>query len=423
MTSPTQRTWGSYNDEVPIIRFMDRKRTNIIELDFNYIDSVILQESIDMPCVYGRVIFYDAGNGRMKNLFKEGVDYLEMELKGNRNKGGQYGKTYKLQFEVINLVSEEVNKLTQGGSDRITIDIAQYPAYRNLMVWNVSKGWENETISNIITDIFNEFLNGRKGDQVYRIEESVEATKKKLESYCSPFWSPIKNINYLKQYAISANGNAGYHCFFDMENRFNFRSLEDIFQKGNLHEIDLIDIVETTIKGAQKTTKKFVKDYFANFAHKEYYKYGLSGSSAERFNWFKKKHYALKRGYVDRQSNQINSLYEKEEDINNMFGSHRWSGWRGETDRDICSALADNTLITSLGAQSQTQIQVNGITEPFRVKAGDKIKISNKVQGIKENVEELHGNWFVRGVYHFWNNKVLIYTQNIDLCRVGKFEH
>jgi len=215
-------------------------------------------------------------------------------------------------------------------------------------VWNISKGWHNESISTIITDIFDKYLNT---DKSFKSDETVEITKKKLDSYCSPFWSPAKNINYLKGYAISASGNPGYHSFFDMENRFHFRSLEDIFQKGFTHNIDLSGIIDSTVANAQKTTKKFVKDYFANFAHKEFYKLGLAGSCAERYNWYKKKQYILKRGYKDRKSKQINKLYEKEEDINNMFGSHNVTGYHWEKDTEICSALVDNTLITSLGAQ------------------------------------------------------------------------
>jgi len=124
MTKPTELTWGSYNDEVPRVTFIDRKGTERITLDPNYIDNLILQESIDSFCVYGRLVFFDSGNGRMKNVYKSGIDYIEMELKGNRNKGGEYGKTYKLRFEVINMTSEEVDKLTGGGYDKITMEIA-----------------------------------------------------------------------------------------------------------------------------------------------------------------------------------------------------------------------------------------------------------------------------------------------------------
>jgi hypothetical protein len=424
MTNPTEMTWGSYNAEVPKLYFTNRNGDKRVLLDPEFILNLTLQESIDQFCIYGKLTIMDNGNGRMKNIFSEGLEYIEAELKGLRNEGGQYGGDpgKPLRFEILNLTSEKVGKVVMGAFDKITFSIAQFPAYRNLLVWNISKGWKDKKIHEIVVDIF-QFLNKDLNLYTYKLGETIEETETTLESYCSPFWSPAKNLNYLKKYATSSSLFPGYYTYFDMTNQFHFRSFEHIFVFGEIIEIDLVDVITTNIKDAVKDTKKFVKDYFPDLAHKEYYKLGLSGSSAERFNWFKKKQYTYKKGYKKRSSPQINNLYEKEDEINNMFGNHQWCGYRNEKDTQICSALADNLVMTAVGAQSQAQIVVNGITNPVRVKSGDAIVVLNKVQGINENVEELAGSWTVRGIVHVWSNDDVIYRQYLDLCREYSFEH
>ena len=86
---------------------------------------------------------------------KEGYDYLNVELLSTRDEGG----SYDLTFEILNIVGYEHGHLIASGYSVNTIIIAQFPAYRNLMVWKVSKGYDNKKISEIVENLFDTFLN------------------------------------------------------------------------------------------------------------------------------------------------------------------------------------------------------------------------------------------------------------------------
>jgi len=424
--------WGGHGGEIPIIIPITKDGKGRIAEDgeeerISYQDviEVKLQEGIDQFCVFGRIRFSDRGTFRMKKLIAEGYDYLRLELYSNRDEGGGYGKVRKLKMEILNMTGWEHGHIYGGDYDRVEMIVAQFPAYRNLQVWKISKGFSDIKLSEVVKWIHKNLIN-KDGEYAIKTNEgkdTIEATKNKLESFTIPFWSPAKVLNYLKRYALAPPEAAGYHCFFDLDDIFHFQSLQSIMKNGDLHELELKDIVNESIQVAQTDTQKIVKEYFPDFAHKEFYKIGLSGASAERFNWFKKKEYTLKNGYKERPLKQVNPLYEKEEEINNMFGFHIPTGYRGENDKPFCQALVYNQILTAVAAQAQTKIQINGITSDPRMKSGDRIEIENKVAGIGENVEELQGKWFVRGVVHVWNTKGYPYRQTLALSRVGKFLH
>lgn len=423
--------WGQHGGEIPeIIPILKDGTARVAEdgederISHEDVVEVKLQEGIDQFCVYGKIRFTDRGVFRMKKLIKEGYDYLRLELFSNRDEGGGYGKVRKLKMEILNMTGWEHGHLYGGGYDQNEMIVAQFPAYRNLQIWKISKGFENVKLSDVVKWIHKNLINkdGNYAIKTNAGKETIEATKNKLESFTIPFWNPAKVLNYLKRYALAGSNNAGYHCFFDLDDIFHFQSLQSIMKDGDLHQLELKDIVNESIQEAQTDTQKIVKEYFPDFAHKEFYKIGLSGASAERFNWFKKKEYTLKTGYQARPLPNVNPLYEKEEEINNMFGFHIPTGYRGENDKEFCKALVYNQLLTAVAAQAQTKIQINGITSNPRMKSGDRIEIENKVAGINENVEELNGKWFVRGVVHVWNTKGYPYRQTLALSRDGRFE-
>jgi len=430
MTRPSELTYGTHNNETPIVVPINKDgepSEYVAQFDPQDIIEVKLQESISQYVVFGTVKFSDRGKLKMFCLMREGFDYLEMTLRSNREDGGEYRK---VKFEIINIVGIEQGHIIGSAYDEFTVTIAQFPAYRNLLTWRVSKGYHDLKISEIVEDLFRTFLN--KDPEIYKLGQlengstTVEITKGKLESFCIPFWSVYQTINYLKRYALAADGKtAGFHSWFDLSDQFHFQSLETIMDpsSGDTHEIDLKDIVNTSIKEAQKDTQKVINDYYPEFVHKEFYKIGLSGASAERFNWFKKKEYTLKNGYKVRPVRDVNKIFEEPDDINNMFGFHIPTGYRGESDKQTCQALVYNQLLTSIAAQVQTRIVIDGITNNGTMKAGDKITIKNKARGAKENVEELEGDWFVRTVNHTWNTKGVPYRQVIALSRIGNFKH
>lgn len=412
----SSQTFGTHNDEIPKIFPIkkDGTRKKIGDKDFVIsaarIKEFKLFESIEQFCVSGTLTFKDDGIWRISTLMRDGYDYLEIEFKSNYFNGKK-----TVWFEIVNIESMERGRLTQG-EDNVTINVVQYPAYRNLHVWKISKGWKNKKISDIINDIFNEFLNNTK-----KYSSNIENTEPNLESFCNPFWSPYQTINYLKKYA-KVSESAGFFCYFDMNNFFHFRSLQHIMTKGQTHNLELNDIRNSSLAEAGQDSKKIIRDYYCNVVQKQYLKIGLAGATVDRFNWLKKKASTHKRGYLQRPlDGGPNIIFEKPEDINNMFGYYNLSGYRWEGKySEFPKALVFNRMLTSIAAQCQNKVLINGLLD---MNSGDTVKIENKIKGSNVNIEELDGQWFVNGITHFWNAVSKPYSQLLHLSRISQFKH
>ena len=431
---------GSHAGEIPIIKFIKRDGTTIkavsgegdVGFDGLSIITLKIQEGIDQFMVHGELIVRDYGRLRSGNLFSKGYDYVEIRGKSNHDKGGT---EYSLYMEVVNVVSVEEGKVINGGWDVIKLVLVQYPAYRNLLTWRTSGGYSDIIISDIIKDIFKKYISYDNQDgNFYKIvdaadKDTIEPTKGKLDSFCIPFWSPYKTINYLKRYAINMEGSAGYHTWIDIENTFHFRSLEHILNSNKPVEVKLKEVRTASAEGARTNSDIIIKDYYSDIGSKQYYKIGLSGGTVERFNWEKKKQFATKLGYKKRPSPEVNPLYEKEEDINNMYGYHevspyRWTKEEPLLHQDISKGLLLNQMITASGAQCDTHLHISGVVdEENKIFAGRKILVTTEMPNTHENVFELQGEWFVRTVVHSWTAKYDAYKQLLGLSRIGAFEH
>lgn len=412
---------GTHNDEIPrlfpITKEGKRKMVGSTEfrIDASSIKEFRLFEGIHLNCVHGYVTFTDPGIYRISTIMREGYDYIEMETESI-----YFGGTNKVRFEVYNIEGLEEGRLYQG-YDIVTLRLVQFPAYRHLQVWNVSKGYKDKKISEVVKDILNEFINKNNSipyEQTTDAGPSIEDTTTKMESFCIPFWNPHTTLNYLKEYAQKGD-KAGFFWFFDLNNKFHFRSLEHLLSNGLTHNFEMKDIRNVSLSEAANESQKVVRDYYMNFVQKQYYKSGLAGASAERFNWFTKKHYTLKNGYLKRPVQNINNIFEKPEYINNMFGFHMFTGYRWQDDNPFTKAMVYNKLLTAVAAQGRTHVVINGKVD---MKPGDKIIVENKVQGINNNVEELGGTWFVRAIDYVWN-PTKVYSQILHLSRDGAFYH
>lgn len=417
------KTFGTHNDEMPKVFPITKKgkRKTIGGKDYALsafdIKGMKLSEGITDFCVSGYIMFLDHGIHRIATFMREGYDYLEIEFKSNYFKGKK-----TIQFEIVNIESSEEGRLI-GGYDIVTINIVQFPAYRNLQIWKTSRGYKDIKISDIVKDVFDRYLN--KGSSVKYKDNNekgptIEPTKLKMESFCNPFWCPYRTINYLKKYAMTAT-SAGFFCFFDMNNVFNFRSLMHLMNNGKTHTLELTDLRNSTLEEAIQDSKFVVRDYYANMVQKQYYKIGLAGAAVERFNWFHKKHYTHKRGYSDRplSTQGPNAIFEKPEDVNNMYGQHDLIGYRWAKTTDFAKAVVYNRMMTAIAAQVRTHVLINGIID---LGSGDTIKINNKSQGTNANIEELKGYWFIRAVDHIWTQPKP-YTQKLHLMRRAEMQH
>lgn len=385
--------------------------------------SLKLTESLNDMLVFGEIIFRDYGKVRKAHMFAKGYDYVLIRAKGKKFDGGEY----VLKMEVLNITGREDGKLYEGGYDIVRVVLAQYPAYKNLLAWNISKGYSDITISDIAEDIFDTYLNydSSSKDGFNGFKSIIEKTDEKIDSFYIPNWSIADTLNYLANIAFTCKGKdkvAGFYTFFDIENNFNFRSLEDIITSNKETEtIFMKDILSTETTEEETDTDNVIRDYFPDIGHKEYYRTGLSGASIETFNFFKKKNYVYRVGYKNRPlRNELPKLYEKEEYINNMYGHHNVAGMPMKNGKEFADAMALNQLMRAVSAQCSTQIATYGIRG---LKVGKLVEIKKKVKDTNENVMELVGRWFIRRIAHTWSGENLAYTQLVGLGRVGKFEH
>lgn len=84
----------------------------------------------------------------------------------------------------------------------------------------------SKSYSGLISDVATTVLQHEyvKFDKVKKL--NIEPTKNSVK-YVSNYWSPVRNMNFLADYAINANGSPSY-VFFENRDGFNFGSLETL---------------------------------------------------------------------------------------------------------------------------------------------------------------------------------------------------
>ena len=410
------RPVGSHAGEIPKIWVCDKagnRGPRIFTDNAAHVMSCKFEESIDKPCMTGEILFKDWGNFKESYIFRKGYDYLDIEFKGNHD---PIKKETQIMFEIINCTTMEEGIISGGVQSMVRLEVAQFPAYSNYFMWNISKGYEEDTlISDIIEDIHKEFL---EKDNIRKQDIKLEETKNKLKSFCIPFWNPLTCLKYLSNIAMNQNDAGGYFFFYDIAGHFHFQSLEELMDQGDTHDYTQKAIRNSSWDEATRDFQKLIKDYRSDIGRKNYYNIGLSGTSIERFDWFKKKNYTYKVGYKKRKPKKVNDLYEKEEQVNNFYGFHNTTGFRNnENDIDHMKAITYNQLLTSVSNQCKTKVVINGVAN---MKCGDKI-IINVETPANENSDSSEGDWFIRGILHSFDANVGTFKQVLSLSRTTSF--
>lgn len=420
---PEERRHGAYGWELPSLFFCDKNGEDQKEIPYSFIESLKLEESIDNLCVFGEILIRDPGRFRKAMAFENGREYIFIDLKSNNWAEGQ--EEYKGIFSIVNITEERYGRLGASGS-YVLLSLAQYPAYRNSIVWKVSKGYKDVRISDIIEDLFDNYLNkdNEYQENLYDKSDRIEETKYILKDWCIPFWSPYKVIDYLMPFSGNESDKAGYHCFFDLSRKFNFRSLQHLMQNGDTHELKVQQGLVTGQARGEIDETFVITDYFPSIGKREYDKTGLAGSTIERFNFYKKKNYTHKRGYLNREYPEINNLYEKPEDINNIWGYHTSVMWPWYDSKHLINLYVNNNISKSSAVQCSSSILIHGSVGDNKVKPGDKINVRVVPEvTMQENSEELEGQWFVRGINHSFTDGRTPYRQILSLSRKGEFDH
>jgi hypothetical protein len=208
MTTPSQEATGSYGSEIPVVTLIDKNGKPIKEGDqelvLNSVRSINIQESIESGFSFGTIEFDDLGSFRKSYLYKKGCEYVQIELKSNRNEGDKQTKKKAINFEIINMTGYEDGHLINSGVDRVIIYIAQYPMFRNLFYWNISKGYSKRDSKYIIENLFDDFLKKYPDDSDSKYKFKGEVSKYKMDSYCVPYWNLNDTIQDLKIKSIDS---------------------------------------------------------------------------------------------------------------------------------------------------------------------------------------------------------------------------
>lgn len=112
--------------------------------------------------------------------------------------------------------------------DKTTVYELNFISIESLVDMNkkISKVFSGK-ISDIIKPFIADQMDGLESEKQYIIENTRNSIK-----YISNFWSPVKNLSFLADNAISETQSPSF-LFFENRDGFNFRSLENLY-KGNV---------------------------------------------------------------------------------------------------------------------------------------------------------------------------------------------
>ena len=190
-----------------------------------------------------------------------------------------------------------------------TMNCISYEALYDLNI-KQSKSYQGN-ISNIAKTIIGiDGLNTTKST-------NIEATKNSIK-YTSNFWSPIKNLNYLANFAQNNSGSASY-LFFENRLGFNFVSLEALYsdtpyQKFIKDNYVRDNFVNTSLKNIERDYQRIL-DFKVRvpFDSMKFTNSGIYSSRLHSYDLVKKKYISKDYNALSNFSNDIhlnkNPLY------------------------------------------------------------------------------------------------------------------
>jgi hypothetical protein len=191
-----------------------------------------IYEDIFAPFISGAIVIQDA-LGLLNKLPIIGEELLELEV---ITPGLEDKPEHKIKgkFYIYKITDREklTNKMVS-----YTLHFVSIEAIIDMNI-KLSKGF-NGKISDTVLEILKKysfFANGGTEPTAEQISRfNIEETDEKYgHAHVSNFWSPVKNINYLTEYAVSKplegkqEGSPTY-IFFENRNGLNFISLESLF--------------------------------------------------------------------------------------------------------------------------------------------------------------------------------------------------
>jgi len=181
----------------------------------NQIIGIQVFEDLLSPFITGTLIIKDSLD--LINLFPfVGEEYVELDIKTPTLKTGNISG----KFYIYKMTDREMLK------DKQVVYQLHFTSQDALIDLNKSI---SKTFTGKVSDIANTLLtdktNGIQSTKKNIVEETSNSTK-----YTSNFWSPIKNLLYLTDNAVSKNASPSY-VFFENRDGYNFVSLDFLYKQ------------------------------------------------------------------------------------------------------------------------------------------------------------------------------------------------
>lgn len=217
----------------------------------NLIQAINIYEDLFSPFITGTLVLTDAID--LVNLFPLIGDetlFLTISTPGFTKKGTFIDNTFK----IFKMTDREFT------GNRVVSYILHFISSEAVMDVNIkiSKSF-TDNIGNTVAKIFESYsLHGALVDPGrYNIEPTSNGV-----SYVSNFWSPIKNLNYLAEHALTLTNSPTY-LFFENRNGLNFISLEGLYQTDSIREFvqddysrDFSNLNQSNIRNIEKDFSK-----------------------------------------------------------------------------------------------------------------------------------------------------------------------
>ncbi len=192
--------------------------------------SLIIKESLDLvnlfPFVGEEFVDLEITTPTLENTKIKGRYYIyklsDRELVGDRN------VVYQLHFisvEALVDINKKVSKVYVG---------------------NVSK---------LVKEFITDKVNGMQSTKDVVVEDTIKDAK-----FIANFWSPVKCINYLTDYAVNKNSTPNY-VFFENRDGFYFVSLDALYKNGVKQEFVYDKYTRENLESKGASTRSTEEDY------------------------------------------------------------------------------------------------------------------------------------------------------------------
>ena len=208
----------------------------------SFVEYIEIENSIDMAFRVGKIGINDIADVR-KVLPLMGNEIIYIEYNNVITAQATVSTNKKGFFRIMGIEESKddfnSSRSSKTTSRHLTLFLAEFP-YVDILTfngYNKSYTWGAGTaskapggtasISRIVNDMFTDSMTrnniNNNGISLY-IQPTSDVTPQDRFNYYSPNWSILKNINFLKRFALSRNGNYSYYYLNCEQDKITFQS-------------------------------------------------------------------------------------------------------------------------------------------------------------------------------------------------------